>query len=184
VGLGRTTRFAALPAGARRVSVMRAGAGGLKVLAPSAALLRDFLAAKRALVRQGMAPDAAHAAAHRRLGYRERYLAELRARSGAIAALRGLLDEARTRDVYLMCMCPYRTRGRACHTYALLDLARSLDPRLRRLPEPVPRGQARAATEPAPASPYSQNPSRRATGRKGGRTPPARRRSRGATRPA
>src|SRR5262245_62051981 len=36
VGLGRTTRFAPLPANARRVSVMRAGAGGVKALAPSA----------------------------------------------------------------------------------------------------------------------------------------------------
>jgi hypothetical protein len=39
-----------------------------------------------------------------------------------------------------MCMCPYRTPGRACHTYALLDLARELDPSVRELPEPAPRG--------------------------------------------
>ncbi len=138
MGLGRTTRFAALPPGARRISVMRSGAGGLKLLAPSAALLAEFLAAKRALVRQGLAADAAHAAAHRELGYRDRYLAELRARPGATGALRRVIDEARTRDVYLMCMCPYRTRGRACHTYALLDLAREVAPELRRLPEPAP----------------------------------------------
>jgi uncharacterized protein YeaO (DUF488 family) len=119
---------------------MRAGAGGVKALAPSARLLRDFLARKRALVRAGMAADAAHAAAHRALHYRTRYQEELRARPAARAALARLLDEARTRDVYLMCMCPYRTRERACHTYALLDLARRLDPQVRRLPEPAPRG--------------------------------------------
>jgi hypothetical protein len=117
---------------------MRGGAGGVKVLAPSAGLLRDFLAAKRAHLRAGLAPAAAHAAAHRTIGYRERYLAELRARPGAMAALRRLAAEARTRDVYLMCMCPYRTRGRACHTYILLDLAARLEPRLRRLREPAP----------------------------------------------
>jgi uncharacterized protein YeaO (DUF488 family) len=141
VGLGRTTRFAPLPAGARRVSVMRAGAGGLKALAPSAALLRAFLARKRALVRQGLGAEEAHAAAYRALDYRRRYLEEIRARPAALPALRRLLEEARTRDVYLLCMCPYRTRRRACHTYALLDLARALDPGVRLLPEPAPRGR-------------------------------------------
>jgi hypothetical protein len=139
VGLGRITRFAPVPPGARRVSVMRGGTAGLKVLAPSAALLRDFLARKRVLVRQGMAADLAHAEAHRTVDYRRRYLAEIRARPAAMAALRRVLEEARSHDVYLMCMCPYRTRGRACHTYALLDLARALKPRPRRLPEPAPR---------------------------------------------
>ena len=38
------------------------------------------------------------------------------------------------------CACArYRTPGRACHTYALLDLARELDPTVRELPEPTPR---------------------------------------------
>jgi hypothetical protein len=119
---------------------MRAGAGGVKALAPSARLLREFLARKRALVRTGMTASAAHAAAHRAMAYRTRYHEELRARPAARAALARLIEEARTRDVYLMCMCPYRTPGRACHTYALLDLARRLDPRVRRLPEPAPRG--------------------------------------------
>ncbi len=57
VGLGRTTRFAPLPAGARRVSVMRAGAAGIKVLAPSDDLLAEFQARKRELVRGGAASD-------------------------------------------------------------------------------------------------------------------------------
>ena len=139
VGLGRTTRFAPLPAGARRVSVMRAGAGGVKALAPADDLLAEFLARKRALVRAGAASDAAHAEAHRAMGYHERYLDQLRARPDALAALHQLIAEARTGDVYLMCMCAYRTPGRACHTYALLDLARELDPGVRQLPEPVPR---------------------------------------------
>jgi hypothetical protein len=73
------------------------------------------------------------------MDYRERYLEEMRARPGALAALRQLIAESRTCDVYLMCMCAYRTPGRACHTYALLDLARELDPTVRELPEPAPR---------------------------------------------
>jgi hypothetical protein len=139
VGLGRTTRFAPLPAGSRRVNVMRAGAGGVKALAPSDELLAEFMARKRALVRAGTASDAAHSAAHQAMGYRDRYLAEVRARPDALAALRQLIAEALSGDVYVMCMCAYRTPGRACHTYALLDLARELDPQLRELPEPAPR---------------------------------------------
>ena len=137
--MGRTTRFAPLPSGARRVSVMRAGAGGVKALAPSDELVAEFQARKRALVRAGVAPDAAHSRAHRDMGYRGRYLAEIKVRPGALPALRQLIAEARTGDVYLMCMCAYRTQGRACHTYALLDLARELDPKVRQLPEPAPR---------------------------------------------
>ena len=56
------------------------------------------------------------------------------------------MAEARTGDVYLMCMCGYRTPGRACHTYALLDLARELDPTrpgaARARPARSARGQA------------------------------------------
>ena len=139
VGLGRTTRFAPLPAGARRVSVMRAGAGGVKALAPSTALLGEFQARKRQLIREGASAEAAHAKAHAAMDYRARYLAEIRGRPEGMAALRDLIAEARTVDVYLMCMCSYRTPGRACHTYALLDLARELDPSVRELPEPAPR---------------------------------------------
>jgi hypothetical protein len=139
MGLGRTTRFAPLPAGARRVSVMRAGTAGVKALAPSPELLAEFQAKKRDLMRTRMTAEAAHAEAHRALGYRDRYLTEIRARPGALAALHELVTEARSGDVYLMCMCPYRTPGRACHTYALLDLAKELDPALQLLPEPAPR---------------------------------------------
>ena len=121
------------------MSVMRAGTAGIKVLAPSVELLAEFQERKRALVRAGMPSEAAHRAAHEAMGYRERYLAEIKARPGAIAALRELITEARAGDVYLMCMCPYRTPGRACHTYALLDLARALDPKVHELPEPAPR---------------------------------------------
>jgi hypothetical protein len=128
---------------------MRAGTSGIKALAPSPELLGDFQAKKRALVRAGKAADAAHAEAHRALGYRERYLAEIKARPEALAALRALIAEARTADVYMMCMCPYRTPGRACHTYALLDLAREHDPAVRELPEPVPKRHATAGHAPA-----------------------------------
>ena len=54
-------------------------------------------------------------------------------------ALRTIVEEARSGDVYLMCMCPYRTQGEACHTYLLLELARELDPDLALLPEPALR---------------------------------------------
>ena len=126
------------------MSVMRAGAGGIKALAPSDDLLAEFQGRKRALVRAGSAPGAAHSAAHQAMNYRERYLDEIRGRPGALAAIAQILAEARAGDVYLMCMCAYRTPGRACHTYALLDLARELDPAVRELPEPVPLGQVSA----------------------------------------
>lgn len=138
MGLGRTTRFAPLPAGARRVSVMRRGTAGLAVLAPSEALLADFLAKKRALVAAGRDAEAAHAEACRLIDYRSRFRQEIRASPGAMAALGRLVREAATGDLYLMCMCPYRTRESACHTYLLLELARELAPGLRLLPEPVP----------------------------------------------
>jgi uncharacterized protein YeaO (DUF488 family) len=119
---------------------MRAGTAGVKALAPSDELLAEFQARKRALMRAGATADAAHAEAHHALGYRERFLAEIRGRPDGLAALRQLVAEARTGDVYLMCMCGYQTPGRACHTYALLDLAREMDPTLRELTEPAPRG--------------------------------------------
>jgi hypothetical protein len=117
---------------------MRAGTAGVKALAPSAALLAEFQAGKRALVRAGAPSDTAHAKAHAAMRYRERYLEEIRTRPGAVAALRQLIADSRAADVYLMCMCAYDTPGRACHTYALLDLARELEPSLRLLPEPKP----------------------------------------------
>jgi hypothetical protein len=52
-----------------------------------------------------------------------------------------VVEEARSGDVYLMCMCPYRTPGEACHTYLLLELARELDAGLTILPEPPPRAR-------------------------------------------
>ena len=121
------------------MSVMRAGVGGIKALAPSDELLAEFQARKRALVRAGTAPEAAHLTAHQEMGYRERFLHEIKARPDALTALGQLIVEARSVDVYLMCMCPWQTPGRACHTYALLDLAQQLDPRVRELPEPGPR---------------------------------------------
>ena len=139
MGLGRTTLFAPLPRGARRISVMRTGTVGLKALAPSSRLLAAFQAEKQRLVRAGRDHHVAHAEAAVVTDYRRRFLAEIRGRSAALAALRQILAEAKTRDVYLMCMCPYRTRARACHTYLLLDLARELDPSVKRLPEPAPR---------------------------------------------
>jgi hypothetical protein len=128
---------------------MRAGTAGIKALAPSPELLADFQAKKRALIRVGKTADQAHAEAHSLLGYRERYLAEIKARPDAMAALRALIGEARERDVYLMCMCRYNTPGRACHTYALLDLARELERNVRELPEPAPKRHGSAGERPS-----------------------------------
>jgi hypothetical protein len=144
MGLGRTTRFAPLPPGSRRISVMRSGTAGLKALAPSAALLADFQARKRALIRGGVSAGRAHLDAARELRYRDRFRREIRGRSGALAALRRVIARSRTEDLYLMCMCPWRTPGRACHTYLLLELAREIEPGVRLLPEPVPKGTRRA----------------------------------------
>jgi hypothetical protein len=145
MGLGRTTRFAPLPVGARRVSVMRRGAAGLAVLAPSEPLLADFMAKKRALVAAGRDPEVAHAEACRLIDYRARFRREIRTSPEAMAALRQIVREAATGDLYLMCMCPYRTRESACHTYLLLELARELAPALTLLPEPAPRARAGAS---------------------------------------
>jgi hypothetical protein len=133
MGLGRTTRFAPTPAGARRVSVMRAGTAGVKALAPPPDLFDDFQREKAARGARG------HLETFRSVRYRDRYLGAMRASAESMAALRAIVDEARSRDIYLMCMCPYRTPGEACHTYLLLELARELDPGLTVLPEPRPR---------------------------------------------
>lgn len=136
MGLGRITRFAPTPPGARRIGVMRAGRAGVKALAPPADLFEDFQREKAA--RRRDAAGDPHAEAFRRVRYAERFRAHVRSSPEAQAALRAVVDEARERDVYLMCMCPYRTPGDACHTYLLLDLARALAPSLALLPEPRP----------------------------------------------
>ena len=139
MGLGRTTRFAAAPRGSRRVSVMRAGTAGVKALAPPPDLFEDFRREKTALLKGGLGADRAHADAYARTRYRQRFLAHVRASHASMQAIGALVAEARERDVYLMCMCPYRTPGEACHTYLLLELAREIDPAVTILPEPRPR---------------------------------------------
>jgi hypothetical protein len=131
MALGRITRFAKTPRGARRVSVMRRGAAGLKALAPSVELLEEFERARKRL-------DGDRAAAARAVDYARRFTSEIRRSTSSMEALRSLVAEAATRDVYLMCMCPYRTPGRVCHTYLLLDLARELAPDLPLADEPAP----------------------------------------------
>lgn len=148
MGLGRTTRFAPTPAGARRLGVMRAGRAGVKALAPPEDLFADFAREKAAARRAGTAADEAHAAAFRRTGYRDRFRRHIQASADSRTALRALVEEARTRDVYVMCMCPYRTVDEACHTYLLLELAREIDPALRLLPEPRPATPARRGGPP------------------------------------
>jgi hypothetical protein len=136
MALGRISRFAKVPAGARRVSVMRRGSAGIKVLAPSMALLKEFEARKKAFIAKGMDRDEAHALAADRIDYRARFRREILGNPEAVAALRALIEESRARDVYLMCMCAPRTLGEACHTYLLLEIARELDPRVEIATEP------------------------------------------------
>jgi hypothetical protein len=144
MGLGRITRFAATPAGSRRVNVMRAGRAGVKALAPPADLFADFSRAKTQARRAGAAAEEAHAEAFRRTRYRARFRRHILGSAASRAALSALAEEAKAGDVYVMCMCPYRTPGGACHTYLLLDLAREMDPTVRILPEPRPaRADAR-----------------------------------------
>src|SRR5262249_46369854 len=139
LGLGRTTRFAAAPPGSRRVSVMRAGTAGVKELAPPPDLFEAFRQEKAALLKRGVGADRAHADADAHTQYRNRFLDYMRSSKTSMQALRALVIEARERDVYVMCMCPYRTPGDACHTYLLLELARELDPAIEILPEPRPK---------------------------------------------
>ena len=133
---------------------MRSGTTGLKALAPSTALLAAFQAQKRALTAAGTPPGQAHAEAGRLVRYRERFRREIRSSPEARAALRQVIAQAKAGDLYLMCMCPWKTPGDACHTYLLLELARELEPRVRLLPEPAPRragaGAARQGRDAAP----------------------------------
>jgi len=139
MGLGRITRFAPTPAGAARVNVMRAGRSGVKALAPPLDLFEDFSREKAAVKQAGGTAEQAHAEAFRRTRYRERFRAHIDGSAESRAALHTLVTQAKTQDVYVMCMCPYRTAGEACHTYLLLELARELDGALELLAEPRPR---------------------------------------------
>ncbi|HXJ81766.1 MAG TPA: hypothetical protein VMS64_24175 [Candidatus Methylomirabilis sp.] len=139
MGLGRTTRFAAAPRGSRRVSVMRAGPAGVKALAPPADLFEAFRREKTKRTKEGLDADRAHREAYAVTRYRQRFLDHVRSSATSMQALRALVAEARERDVYLMCMCPYRTPGEACHTYLLLELAREIDPTIEILAEPRPK---------------------------------------------
>lgn len=118
------------------MSVMRAGRAGLKDLAPPPDLFADFQREKAALKGPGRDAGETHRAAFQQVGYRDRYREAIRSSAEAMRVLRALVEDARAGDVYLMCMCPYRTPGEACHTYLLLELAREMDPGLPILPEP------------------------------------------------
>jgi hypothetical protein len=141
VGLGRITRFAKTPPGAARFSVMRLGPRGLKILSPSKQLLSDFKGKKAGLMKGGMEPGEAHAEAFRLVNYRERFRREVLSNPDAVKAMRTLLGEAKEKDIYLMCMCPYKTPDSACHTYLLMEIAREMEPSVRLLSEPEPRGR-------------------------------------------
>ena len=94
-----------------------------------------------------------------------------------MAALRRIVEEARSADVYLMCMCPYQTAGGACHTYLLLELARELA-RGRRgrvaRGNHARRGASAATTSPRPAGARSAGCSSSAPSTSGPRDPSTR----------
>ena len=138
MGLGRISRFVKVPAGARRLPVMRLGTQGEKALAPSMRLLADFTDVKKRLKQEGMSAGPAHAETFRRVDYARRFCEQILGDPAAVKALRSVIEESKRGDLYLMCMCPPRTPDRACHTYLLLDLARELDPAVGILPEPGP----------------------------------------------
>ncbi len=117
---------------------MRAGRAGVKALAPPDDLFADFSREKSAARSAGETAEAAHATAFSRTRYRARFRQHITGHADSRKALRDLVEEARARDVYVMCMCPYRTPGEACHTYLLLELAREADPAVHILPEPRP----------------------------------------------
>lgn len=114
---------------------MRAGAAGIKALAPPVDLFEDFGREKSLLLAAGTAASEAHVGAFGRTHYRERFMRAMRGEASQVA-LRMIVDQARTVDLFLMCMCPYRAVGESCHTYLLLELARELEPTLTMLPEP------------------------------------------------
>jgi len=140
MGLGRITRFAKTPEGGRRVNVMRAGRAGVKALAPPDDLFADFTRAKADAKRSGTSAEDAHATAFRHAHYAKRFRDHILSHAESREALHALIEESKDRDVYLMCMCPYRTPGEACHTYLLLSLARELDRSARIIAEPAPTG--------------------------------------------
>src|SRR5262245_22062167 len=145
MGLGRITRFAKTPEGGRRVNVMRAGRAGVKALAPPEDLFADFTREKAAGKRAGASADQAHVTAFERARYAERFRHHVLGHAEGRDALRELIEEAKTRDVYVMCMCRYRTPGEACHTYLILNFAKELDPAVRILPEPAPARGVKAS---------------------------------------
>jgi hypothetical protein len=120
---------------------MRAGTAGRKELAPPPDLFADFQREKAGLKKSGLDPGQLHGETFERVSYRERYLRYIRTSAQSMAALRAIVDEARAKDLYVMCMCPYQTPGQACHTYLLLELAREMAPDVEILPEPRPRGR-------------------------------------------
>ena len=127
-----------MPAGQFRGDATYLITGGLGALGLS---LAELMAARGAGALALAGRTAPGPEACRRIDYRARFVAKIRASAPAMRALRQVVDRARRDDLFLMCMCPYETPERACHTYLLLDLARELDPTLPLLAEPGPRAR-------------------------------------------
>ena len=116
--------------------------GTRRAPAPPDDLFADFSREKTAAKREGASAEDAHATAFRRSDYAARFRRHILTSADSGNALRALVEESKTRDVYVMCMCPYRTPGEACHTYLLLALAREMDASVQILPEPPPKARA------------------------------------------
>ena len=106
-----------LPPDSDVVLVMRSR--GNDELAPSKELFDEFTALKK-----GYAPDSGfESAVHyawARSDFAERFLEQIRGDERAMARLRELSEQARIRDVFLVC---YEGHDKPCHRHLLLEIA-------------------------------------------------------------
>jgi uncharacterized protein YeaO (DUF488 family) len=91
-------------------------------LAPSEALLSDFMAAKAELKQRGVPDTDAHNRAFADVSYRERFFQQVRHDDDARRTLAHLAETSRRRDVYLVCYC---AADKACHRHLLIEWAQS-----------------------------------------------------------
>ena len=103
----------------RRVLVHRGR--GNDELAPAEGLLKEFMAAKRALERRlGKGSAEAHNRAFLACRYPERFCRQILGDPAALDRLGRLAERARHEDVYLVC---YEGPDKACHRRILLRIA-------------------------------------------------------------
>ncbi len=89
-------------------------------LAPSEALLGEFMAAKAELKERGMPDTDAHNRAFVDVSYRERFFQQIRHDDDARRTLAQLAKTSRHLDVYMVCYC---AADKACHRHLLIEWA-------------------------------------------------------------